>query len=86
MGQEDPEGSRDGMIVDASGTPSRPILHHLLSAPRLALLGTAALCVTHTKPPQPYHISRAFPSFARRTNQTSFGTCGHGDRGGAERT
>lgn len=35
-------GPRDGMIVDASGTPSRSISHHLLSAPRVALLGTVA--------------------------------------------
>lgn len=57
------------MIVDSSGTPSRSISHHLLSAPRVALLGTFALWLgrhqtqTHIKPPYPTWYHKDIPAF-----------------------
>lgn len=48
------------MIVDASGAPSRTISHHLLSAPRVPLLGTVALWLGRHQP-KPTSSHRTLP-------------------------
>lgn len=49
------------MIVDASGTPSRSISHHLLSAPRVALLGERSPCGSGATNPNPHQATVTYP-------------------------